>query len=130
MSEHDNILTVKMIKKDGRLVFFEPASASFYSDFEKNLEEGQKVMMFLEAYKDTGYNLQIAKLKVSIRKLAIEIGYTFSEVELIIKEKSGLIYGNQIKSFGDCSVEELGLAIEALNELAEKVNMHFNFDLS
>ena len=48
-------------------------------------------MMFLEAYKDTGYNLQIAKLKVSIRKLAIEIGYKFSEVELIIKEKIELI---------------------------------------
>ena len=68
---------------------------------------------------------------VCIRKLANEIGYTFEEMKLSIKQRAGLVYGEldtsegYAKSFADCSNEEMQLVFEALNEAGEMVNIQF-----
>lgn len=131
MSQKDNILSVKLTKRNGKLVHVNPATLGLQLDFVSNLEEGQEVSVFFEAFKDDGTAPQLAKIHACIRKLATEIGYTFEEMKLEIKRRSGLAHGDlstsdgYVKSFGDCSKEELALVIESLNKTGEMVNISF-----
>ena len=131
MSQKDNIFSVKLVKKNGKLVHVNPATLGMQMDFVSAMEEGQHVDVFFNAYKDDGSKPQLAKIHACIRKLAQEIGYTFEEMKLEIKRRSGLAHGDlstsegYVKSFGDCSKEELGLVIESLNKAGEMVNISF-----
>jgi len=131
MSQQDNIFSAKLIKKDGKLVHVSSASLGFQLDFVDSLEEGQQVSVFFEAFKDDGTKPQLARIHACIRKLATEIGYTFEEMKLEIKRRSGLTHGDlnssegYAKSFADCSKEELGLVIESINQAGEVVNLQF-----
>jgi len=132
-NQQDNIFNAKLIKKDGKLVHVSPASLGFQLDFVSSLEEGQQVSVFFEAFKDDGTNAQLAKIHACIRKLASEIGYTFEEMKLEIKRRAGLSHGDlstsdgYVKSFADCSKEELGLVIESINTAGELVNINFSW---
>ncbi len=125
MNQKDNIFTTQLIKKDGKLVHVNPATSGLQLDFVNGLEEDQVVDVFFEANKDDGTNAQLAKIHVSIRKLAQDIGYTFEEMKLEIKRRAGLAYGDlktsegYVKSFGDCSKEELALVIQAIDSAFE-----------
>ena len=72
---------------------------------------------------------QLAKVHACIRELALESGYTFDEMKVLVKEKSGLAYdgGGAVffKSFADCSKSELALAIQACIEIGELYNINF-----
>ena len=125
MSQQDNIFNAKLIKVDGKLIHVNKGTEAIYNEFVKSLEEGQEVTVFFEANKDDGTNDQLAKIHVCIRKLASEIGYTFEEMKLELKRKAGLVYKDHVKSFADCSKEELGLVIEAIKEAGEMVNISF-----
>lgn len=125
MSQEDNIFTVTLVKKEGKLVHVNPGHEAFYKTFVESLEENQEVQLFFEANKDDGTNNQLAKIHVCIRKLAHETGYTFEEMKLEVKKRSGLVYGkrNYIKSFSDCSREELGIVLETITEISEIMNI-------
>lgn len=130
MSQHDNIFSAKLIKRGGKLVHVIPANQGLQLGFVDSLEEGQIVNVFMEAYKDDGTNPQLAKIHACIRKLAVEVGDTFDEMKMTIKRDAGLVYdmeqGKQvIKSFADCSKEELGLVIESINRAGDMVNINF-----
>lgn len=131
MSQKDNIFNVKLVKKDGKLVHVSPVSLGLQLDFVDSIEEGQQVSVFFEAFKDDGTAPQLAKIHACIRKLATEIGYTFEEMKLEIKRRAGLAHGDlstsegYVKSFADCSKEELALVIESLNKAGEMVNISF-----
>jgi len=130
MNEKDNIITVKVTKKNGTLVYQNNSMKSLHQEFIDNLTEGQIVEIFFEAYQDDGTNLQLAKIHPCIRKLAAETGNTFEEMKLIVKRASGLAYELKddmlyVKSFGDCSIEELGSAIQAIIEIGDSVNVNF-----
>ena len=130
MTEQDNIYTVKLIKKKGKLAHQSDAALKLYQEFVSSIKEGQEVEVFFEANKDNGSNLQLAKIHVCIRKLAVELGYTFAEMKTTLKEMAGLCWEDEngkqyCKSFGKCSKEELTLVIEALNTAGEVVNITF-----
>lgn len=130
MSEKDNIISVKLVKRNGILTYQNSASKLIHKEFIGSLAEGQVVEVFFEAYKDDGTNLQLAKIHACIRKLAQEIGFTFEEMKLEVKRRSGLTHGDlksdgYAKSFGDCSVEELGLVIQTIIEAGDFVNINF-----
>lgn len=119
--EKAQIFNTTFIKKDGKLRPQSPGG--LYKLFEDSLEEGQKVQVFMEANEDDGTNAQLAKVHVCIRKIATEMGYTFEELKLVIKQKAGLINNGVIKSFGVCSKEELTNVIEAIQEAGDIVNV-------
>tara|TARA_R100001015_G_C4610636_1_gene166000 strand:- start:466 stop:861 length:396 start_codon:yes stop_codon:yes gene_type:complete len=131
MSQKDNIVNVRLKKQGKKLIPASPFETSQYNSFIDTLEEDQVIEVFFEAHKDDGTNAQLAKIHTCIRKLALETGYTFEQMKLEIKKRSGLIYGNlnssegYAKSLADCSKEELSLVIEALNEAGEMVNLSF-----
>ena len=79
---------------------------------------------------DDGTLPQLAKLHVMIRQLALHVGETVENMKLLVKDRAGLCIAREVagkeyflaKSFGDCSKDELSLAIQAALEIGEEVN--------
>ena len=115
------MLSVKLVKKDGKLTYPDEKSRLAYQIFLDKIPEGQKVEMYI-GLADADHSIaQLAKVHACIRELAKESGYTFEEMKVLIKEKSGLCYDGGdatiCKSFADCDKSELMLAIEACIEV-------------
>ena len=123
-------LTGKYVKKNGRLEFSSLSSSKQYELFVSHLPEGQIVEFFYEATHDDGTLPQLAKLHVMIKALAMHIGETAENMKLLIKDRAGLCIAREVsgkeyflaKSFGECSKDELSLAIQAAIEIGEEIN--------
>ena len=113
-----------LTKKEGKLVYNIKAQETIYNKFVEDLPEGAKVEIFVSVSGDNGTSAQIAKIHVMIRQLANELGYSFGEMKLQIKRKSGLCFNNKgseyCKSFGDCSKDELSSVIQEILELGDE----------
>ena len=122
------MFTVKLVKRDGKLVYPNDKSKLNYQIFLDKLSEGQQVEVFMGLTSDDGSVAQLAKVHACIRELAKESGYTFDEMKTIIKQHAGLCYdagdAEYCKSFGDCSKDELVLAIEACIEIGKDFNLN------
>ena len=122
------MLSVKLVKKDGKLTYPDDKSKLAYQIFLDKIPEGQKVEMYI-GLADADHSVaQLAKVHACIRELAKESGYTFEEMKVLIKERSGLCYeageATICKSFADCSKDELALAIEACVEVGKIYNIN------
>lgn len=133
MSEKHNIYHGQFIKHpDG---YLKPVNSTLprYIEFVAGLEEDQKVEIFMEANEDNGTVPQLAKIHACIRELAKELGYSFEDMKLEVKRQAGLCVKKQLggevfmicKSFADCSKDELGLTIEAINQIGDTVGINF-----
>ena len=123
------MLSVKLVKKDGKLIYPDDKSRLAYQIFLDKLPEGQKVEMYI-GLADADHSIaQLAKVHACIRELAKESGYTFDEMKTIVKRQSGLCYdggdAEYCKSFAECSKDELILAIEACIEIGRNFNINF-----
>ena len=118
-------LFANLTKRDGKLEYNVKAQETIYNKFVEDLPEGAKVEIFVSISGDNCTNAQIAKIHVSIRQLANDLGYSFSEMKLLIKRKAGLCFNKNgteyCKSFGDCSKEELNSVIQEIIELGDEV---------
>src|ERR1035437_2313862 len=106
-------------KQDGKLVPVGDVNRIKEELYFNSLKENDEVQAIYEIYDDTGTNLQISKLKVGIRQLAADLGEEFKDMQDQIKSRSNLITPTThldgiYKSFGDCSVDELSSAIQAM----------------
>lgn len=121
----DNILSIKLVKRNGTLAYPNEATKAVHKEFMDHLEEGQTVELFFEANGAAGTNLQRAKIHPCIRKLGNEIGMTFEAMKLEIKKRSGLVIDGEAKSFADCSVEELSGVIQTIIETGDFCGINF-----
>jgi hypothetical protein len=120
----------KLKMENGKLVHLNKGDAQIYELFKKQLPEGTIIDFYQEIASDDGTLAQLAKIHTMIRELSLHTGFTFEEVKLLIKKRSGLVMtikndGKEelfIKSLGDCNKEELSIAIQAALELGEAVN--------
>lgn len=123
-------LVTKYIKREGRLEFSNLANSKQFEVFTSHIPEGQIVECFYEVQHDDGTLPQLAKLHVMIKQLATHIGETVENMKLLVKDRAGLCIAREVagkeyflaKSFGDCSREELSLAIQAAIEIGLDVN--------
>jgi len=121
----------KLIKRGGEVKYLSPVSETEYSAFKDSIPEGMKVQVYMEVMDGSNTLAQLAKVHAMIKSLSIHTGMDFEAIKSLIKYKSGLcltrtIEGKEFmdcKSFGDCSKEELTLAIEACYKLAEDTNL-------
>jgi hypothetical protein len=122
------MLSVKLVKKDGKLTYPDDKSRLAYQIFVDRIPEGQKIEMYLDLANADHSKAQLAKVHACIRELAKESGYTFEEMKLLIKKQSGLCMEAEgmleCKSFADCSKDELVLAIEACIEIGRELNVN------
>ena len=100
-----------------------------YEQFVSSVPEGAIVEFFYEVQHDDGTLPQLAKLHAMLKPLANHIGETVENLKLLVKDRAGLCIAREVsgkeyflaKSFGDCSKEELSLAIQAAIEIGENV---------
>lgn len=128
--QQDNILIIKQVVRNGVLEFKGRGDKIFYDQFVESLEEGQVVEQFLEAYKDDATNVQLAKIHVCIKKIAMEQGETPDETKRLVKESAGLRWqlkegGWYEKSFADCSKEEITLTMETIVNMGDFLGISF-----
>jgi hypothetical protein len=120
----------RLIKKDGKLTYASPQDKLAYDMFISKLEEGQIVEMYIDLANADHSKAQLAKVHACIREMAKESGYTFDEMKCLVKDHAGLSYKEGVmityKSFGDCSKDELMLAIEACIQIGRE---QFNLNL-
>jgi len=123
-------LNGKYKKERGILKPLSIASMKQYELFVSKLEEGTIVEFFYEIQHDDGTLPQLAKLHAMLKPLATHVGETVENMKLLVKDRAGLCIAREVsgkeyflaKSFGDCSKEELSLAIQAAIEIGEQVN--------
>lgn len=122
--------TGKYIKREGVLRPYSVAASKQEEAFISQLPEGSIVEAFYEMQHDDGTLPQLAKLHVMIRHLAGHVGETVENMKLLVKDRAGLCIAREVagkeyflaKSFGECSKDELSLAIQAALEIGEEVN--------
>jgi len=119
----------KLVKRDGKMIYRQGKNRELYKKFVNGLDEGQTINVYMEATTGNGTLAQLAKVHKCIRVLASDLGYTFEDVKFLVKDKAGLVIKRNVgdntyndwKSFADCSVEELNLAIQACIDLGDFV---------
>jgi hypothetical protein len=120
----------KFIKRNGKLEFPSLAVSKQHELFVSNVPDGTIVEFFFEVQQDDGTLPQLAKLHAMIRELALHVGEPFDNMKLLVKDKAGLCLAREVsgkeyflaKSFGECSREELSLAIQAALDIGISVN--------
>ena len=123
-----DVFTTYFKKVDGKLIYTKLEEEERFKKFVKEIPEGKTVNVIMEIADASKSLAQLAKIHKCIRILANEIGYTFEEMKLAVKERAGLTVGDlttsegYAKSFADCSVEEINLAIQACIEIGDTVN--------
>lgn len=125
-----NHLNGKYKKERGILKPMTIAGMKQYELFVSNLADGTIVEFFYEEQHDDGTLPQLAKLHVMLKQLSMHIGETVENMKLLVKDRAGLCIAREVagkeyflaKSFGDCSREELSLAIQAAMEIGQEVN--------
>jgi hypothetical protein len=122
-------ITVRFKKHEGQLILLTSKDVAFYRQFEKDLEEGDVVEMYITKVvnEDDKTNGQLAKVHACIKDLARFTGHTFEEMKHTVKEKAGLVdpASKEYKSFADCSKKELSDAIEMCIEIGNIVGYYF-----
>jgi len=125
-----DIFTSYFKKVDGKLIYTKSEEEKRFKEFVKGIPEGKVVNVFMELTDASKSLAQLAKVHKCIRVLANEIGYTFEEMKLAVKDRAGLYLSVTIddkeyqdwKSFGTCSIEEINLDIQACIEIGDTVN--------
>lgn len=125
-----NYLTGKYKKEHGVLKPISLKLAKEYEQFVSNIPEGTMVEFFYEEQYEDGTLPQLAKIHVMLKELSGHIGESVENLKLLVKDKAGLCLSREVagkeyflaKSFGDCSREELSLAIQATMEIGIQVN--------
>jgi hypothetical protein len=122
-------LNGKYKKENGNLVPISLSLAKQKEFFISKIPDGAIIEFFYEVQHDDGTLPQLAKIHVMIKNLAMHIGETVENMKLLVKDKAGLCISREVsgkeyflaKSFGDCSKDELSLAIQAAMEIGEQV---------
>lgn len=120
------VFTGTLKKRGTGLVYVTEAQEVSFRLFKDSLKEDSLVEVFMEIQKDDGTLAQLAKIHSMIRELCNHTGDTFEDMKLIIKKRAGLCIQKELdgstflycKSFGDCSKEQLSLAIQAIFEVS------------
>jgi len=118
-------VTLVFVKKGGELVLAGKLDEVKYDTFVKSVNEGDRIEVTYEVQVEDGSYSQISKLHACIREVAKSTGSSFEDMKKEVKRRAGLttIKGGEedYRSFGDCSKEELSLAIQAVIEIGDFV---------
>jgi len=123
-------LVTKYVKKQGQLEFQSLAASKKFEIFVSNIPENTIVECFYEVQHDDGTLPQLAKIHAMIKEVSMFTGETVENMKFLVKDKAGLCIIREVsgkeyflaKSFGDCSKDELSLAIQALIEIGQSID--------
>ena len=108
---------------------FQPATKrdlEMYNLFKSQLKEGEYIDLYMEVNDPNGTLAQIAKLHAMIRELSSFTGESFDDMKLFVKQKAGLVIQEtssiHIKSFRDCTKQELSTAIQSAINIGDNIS--------
>ena len=104
----------------------DPLGSAKLGLFVKGLQEGETVIITYEVQTDDASYAQVSKVHKHIRELANYTGDSFEDMKLQVKLRAGLCDNSDCRSFGDCSKEELSMAIQASIEIGDMVNFNLH----
>lgn len=104
----------------------DPLGSAKLGLFIKGLDDGDVVTITYEVHTDDASYAQMSKLHKHIRELAQYTGDSFEDMKLQVKLRAGLCDNSDCRSFGDCSKEELSMAIQASIEIGDMVNFNLH----
>lgn len=115
---------IKFEVKKGELVPLNIHNFNLMKNFLAKCNEGDQVSMYIsKEEKDDGTLSQLAKIHADIRHISSVSGHTFEEIKLLVKTEAGLVIETEssleVKSFAECSKEELGLVIQILTKIID-----------
>jgi hypothetical protein len=116
-----------IVDSEGHLIPNSPLDKIRESTYKESLKRGQIIEITYEVQVQDGSYGQISKVHACARQLSVDTRASFSDMKIEIKKKAGLVAANgDVKSFADCSKEELSLAIQAAIEIGDIVgcNLH------
>ena len=121
---------VHLEKKDGKFTYCKSSDEALYKKMISETPDDAKIVAMFEIVSQDGTIGQLSKLHANIRQLALHLGYDFEDMKTYIKHISGfvttkMIEGKEItrvKSFADCSKEELSFAIQSSITFGNTVN--------
>lgn len=118
----------KLKKQNGKLIYPKAVDSSKYQIFLNKLNEGDEVDIYLELATDDASLAQLAKVHSMIKDLSNFTGTPFMGMKLLVKKEAGLCFIKDQElichSFGDCSKDQLSLAIQACIDLGLKVGLN------
>lgn len=122
---------VKFQKNDCRLYPCSKEDKRIYQEFIDKISNNKTVDVYITCYdEEIGTLPQLAKIHAMIREIAEFTKQGFNETKDHIKEVCGIFnivsskpYKKKLKSFGDCSIQELDMVI---NKLIEIQNIIYN----
>lgn len=121
----NKLLIVKLIKRNGRLQFKNAADLSTFQALVGQMKEGEVIEQMTNFSHQDGMLSQIAKVHAMIKDIAKETGDTVQNTKKSIKKQAGLVTLNgDLKSFGDCSFQELSDVIQMLIETGDFLNLN------
>lgn len=116
-------LTIYFKVEDGKLVPKNIMYQTLFDNYVKRLQNGDTILATYEEVTTDGTYAQISKLQACTREIAKHLGYSHEEVKDIVKHKASLYTSEgELKSFAECTKEELSLAIQAVLQLGEQVD--------
>jgi hypothetical protein len=120
----NNLYIAKMVKRNGKLEYVNPNDRNLFIKNVEGLREGAVVEQVVDFTPDSGKSGQIARVHQLIGKISKEIGDPDGAVKKEIKSRAGLVKPNgEVKSFANCSEEELAFAIECAISLGDFIGM-------
>jgi len=115
-----NHASFNLTKESGKLKFPGDAHQNRYKNFLDSIPEGSKVEIYISIIGDDKPSLsQLSRVHAMIRELALNLGYTFDEMKVVIKKHAGLFDGENVKSFADCTKDDLNLAIQSCIQIGD-----------
>lgn len=118
--------------KDGQLTPASTSDAARLKLFNKSVQEGETIEVYLTRITNNDKTLgQLAKVHTLIRELAAHTGHTFDEMKNQVKFKAGLFSyidkeNVSLKSFSDCSKDELATAIDTCFEIGHLIGFYMD----
>jgi hypothetical protein len=128
------VSSIKLKKQNGKLI----AANEFYKEKYKvllqQLPEGSEVDVLFEMTSKDNTKSQLAKIHICIKAIAEHKGETPAEFKKDLKQMCGLTYtdddGNDcLKSFADCSKDDLSLVIENLIQIGNFLDINLESSL-
>jgi len=127
----NNMFIGTLVKQNSKIGYVDKTEKLLYDIFIDKVQEGEELEIFVCRKGSKASVAQISKVHACIRELSMELGFTFADMKLVVKQLAGLYYEAEeegkmeliCKSFATCSKDEITLAIEACKQIAQENNI-------
>lgn len=124
-------ITIKVIINGTEIIPASKEDAGKLKLFAMGTKKEQEIEAYITVLDDNKKTAgQLAKAHALIREIANSTGHTFDEIKLVIKQNTGLLVlatsttPESVKSFADCSKEEMSRVIEECIELGHELGIY------